>query len=55
MSSIQVEPTMDPKPSESKVLLNEISPEQLSAAPADLSEEKFVYGRDKLVASINAR
>ena len=54
MSSIQVEPAMDPKPSASEVSFKETWPEQPSAASADLSEEKFVYGRDKLVASINA-
>lgn len=54
MLSIQVEPAMDPKPSASEVSFKETRPEQLSAASADLSEEKFVYGRDKLVASINA-
>ena len=50
MSSIQVEPAMDPKPSASEVSFKETWPEQPSAASADLSEEKFVYGRDKLVA-----
>ena len=44
MSSIQVEPAMDPKPSASEVSFKETWPEQPSAASADLSEEKFVYG-----------
>lgn len=45
---------MKPKAPAAEVLVSEYKPAQPMAATADMSEEKFVYGRDKLVTSIDA-